>query len=158
MIVGADGEIEYTLHHTEPVGFFGVSRDKKMVGYFKRLHMPASIAIASLYGFAVFEILIGIGFLLLAGWSLLPRAMRRRKEGVLGWFADRTIHRLCFKGGIVVFIAFSIGDILFGDRMELWEHGTFMLLTLVTYDLWYRTDQFVQGSEKDAAVDEAAVA
>ncbi len=26
--------------------------------------------------------------------------------------------------------------ILFGDRMEPWEHRTFMVLTLVTYDMW----------------------
>ena len=35
-----------------------------------------------------------------------------------------------------IFLAFSVGDILFGDRQELWEHGTFMVLTLLTYQLY----------------------
>lgn len=28
------------------------------------------------------------------------------------------------------------GLLLFGDRAELWEHGTFMVLTLMTYQLY----------------------
>lgn len=37
---------------------------------------------------------------------------------------------------MLIFLAFSTGDILFGDRAELWEHGTFMVLTLMTYQLY----------------------
>ena len=32
-----------------------------------------------------------------------------------------------------------------------WEHGTFMVPTLLTYDLWYRTDQFVEAQERSEA-------
>lgn len=44
--------------------------------------------------------------------------------------------RLVFKLSMFIFLVFSVGDILFGDRQELWEHGTFMVLTLLTYQLY----------------------
>jgi hypothetical protein len=34
---------------------------------------------------------------------------------------------------MVVFFGFSIFDILVGDRMELWEHGTFLILATIHY-------------------------
>ena len=80
--------------------------------------------------------------------SLLPSD----RQSQFPLFVDRTIHRLAFKGSILVFVVFSVGDILFGDRAELWEHGTFLVLCLVTYDLWFRTDSFLLDlSKKEAA-------
>ena len=76
--------------------------------------------------------------------------VRERSDGLWGLFQDRTVHRLSFKGGIVIFIVFALGDILFGGRAELWEHGTFMVLCLVTYDMWYRTDKFIGAREHQA--------
>ncbi len=152
VLVDQHGAIQYTLHNIEPQGFYGVTRDSKMIGYFNRLGLPKELALASLYGFAVFEVLVGFGFLLLVLWSLLPRKIRTREVGIWAPFEARTIHRLCFKAGIIIFIAFCTGDILFGDRTELWEHGTFMVLTLVTYDMWYRTDQHVEASESGTAL------
>ena len=31
-------------------------------------------------------------------------------------------------------------DILLGDRIELWEHGTFLVMCLLTYFVWFRVD------------------
>ncbi len=31
-----------------------------------------------------------------------------------------------------------------GERMELWEHSTFLVLCLVTYMLWQRADNYVK--------------
>jgi len=143
VLVDSDGEIALKLYSVEPQGFFGVSRDNKMVHYCQRLHLPRGLALTSLYGFAIIECMLGLGFFVLVVWSLLPRKTRLRKDGLWELFSARVIHRLCFKGGLAVFLVFCVGDILFGDRMELWEHGTFMILTLVTYDMWYRTDQFM---------------
>ena len=98
------------------------------------------------------EVFLGLGFAMLVLWSLSSTKFRERDDGMWELFSTRAFHRLCFKGGIFVFLAFSVGDILFGDRMELWEHGTFMLLTIVTYDLWCRTDRFV--AEKEDAVED----
>jgi hypothetical protein len=107
-----------------------------MIGYFARLGLPAWMALSTLYGMAVFEIVLGAMFFALFVWSLLPP----RRQEALPLFADRTIHRLAFKGSILVFVLFSTGDILFGDRTELWEHGTFLVLCLLTYVLWFRAD------------------
>ena len=88
---------------------------------------------------AVVELVLGITFLALFVWSLVPVEMQTRPQ----LFADRTVHRLAFKGSVLVFVIFSTGDILFGDRTELWEHGTFIVLCLLTYFLWFRVDLFV---------------
>ena len=34
---------------------------------------------------------------------------------------------------MAVFFGFSIFDNLVGDRMELWEHGTFLILATIHY-------------------------
>lgn len=148
VLLDEDGNRVYTQHPIEPTGFFGVTRDNKMIDYFARISLSREAALAFLYGIAVVEIILGLAFSALVVWSLLPGRLRTRQSGYWGLFADRTIHRLCFKGGILVFLLFSTGDILFGDRTELWEHGTFMVLCLVTYDMWYRTDQFVSERER----------
>ena len=109
--------IVYELHPTEPIGWFGVNRDSKMIGYFNRLHLNKNIAITSLYFIAIIEILIGIGFL----YALVVKQNRNE------------IVRLTFKISMGIFFGFSIFDILCGDRTELWEHGTFLLLATLHY-------------------------
>jgi len=90
---------------------------KKMIGYFERLGINKSIALGSLYSIAVLEILIGIGFLfaLFAGEK------------------QHDIVRLTFKISMGIFLGFSIFDIICGDRTELWEHGTFLILATIHY-------------------------
>jgi len=100
-------------------GWFGTNRDDKFVHYFDRLDLPEEAALCSLYGFAVLEIILGIAFFTL----LFKRT-------------PKVIHRTCFKASLILFIAFMTGDILFGDRMELWEHGTFMVLVIITFQLY----------------------
>ncbi len=134
---GGDKFFEFFTMH--PTGWYGANRDVQIIDYFQRLYLPKELALISLYSIGVLELLLGLTFLALFIWSILPEKMRENKEGL---FADRTIHRLAFKGSILVFIMFSIGDILFGDRDELWKHGTFIILCLYTYDVWYRSDQF----------------
>lgn len=102
------------------VGWFGVNRDPKFIDYFSRLGLPSELALTCLYGFAVLEVVVGLTFLAVL---LRPNI-------------SRTVHRLAFKVSMLIFLAFSTGDILFGDRAELWEHGTFMVLTLMTYQLY----------------------
>ena len=144
-VVVEDGEIVGAIHPREPVGWYGVNRNAKMIGYFSRLGMPSWVALTFLYGTAVFEILIGLTFLALFFWSLLPVERQTKPE----LFADRTIHRLAFKASVFVFVIFSTGDILFGDRIELWEHGTFLVLCLLTYYVWFRVDLFLLERRRD---------
>lgn len=111
------------------VGWFGVNRDAKFIEYFSRLHLPAELALSSLYFFAVLEILVGFAFLAMLFYRRMPT----------------TAIRLAFKVSMLIFLVFSTGDILFGDRMELWEHGTFMILTLMTYQLYL--DRYVEHAD-----------
>lgn len=97
--------------------FFGVTRDTQFIDYFSRLNLPPTAALVSLYVFGVAEITLGLSFLYI---------MIRRQ-------ASPVINRLNFKASMLLFFAFSIGDILFGDRRELWEHGTFLILVIVSF-------------------------
>lgn len=96
--------------------FFGVTRDDKFVAYFAGLGLNSEIALAFLYSCGVCEIILGIGFLL---------ALRKTK-------AQNELIQACLKAGMLIFITFSVFDILFGDRAELWEHSTFLLLHIVS--------------------------
>ena len=136
---GAPNKPVYKIQPSAKIGWFGVNRDDKMAMYFRTLSLPRWLAIGSLYFFAVAESLLGLMFLALFIWELRREEVREEARNM---FSDRTVHRLAFKGSVLIFVAFSVGDILFGDRMELWEHGTFLVMTLVTYDMWYKSDQF----------------
>ena len=112
-----ENRIIYESHPMETVGWFGINRDAKMIGYFNRLGLNKQIALACLYFLASVEVIVGIGFI----YALFAREKRNK------------IVRLTFKISMAVFFGFSIFDILFGDRMELWEHGTFLILATIHY-------------------------
>lgn len=140
-LVDKDKKVVYSIQPSEKIGWYGVNRDAKFINYFKTLNLPPMIAVVSLYFFAILEIILAILFF----WLFIRQFLDHRKsesDGKISLIEDRTVHRLIFKASIWIFIAFITGDILFGDRAEVWEHGTFLIMTLVTYDLWYRTDQF----------------
>ncbi len=139
-LVDENNNVIYTVQPSQKIGWYGANRDDKFANYFSRLSLPPIIATSSLYFFAVLEIVLAFLFF----WLFLKQFSRGEPEDekVVNLFTDRTVHRLIFKLSIWIFIAFLTGDILFGDRAEVWEHGTFLLMTLITYDMWYRTDQF----------------
>ncbi len=130
--------VVYSIQPSEKIGWYGVNRDAKFANYFRTLGLPPSVATVTLYFFAILEIIIAAMFL----WLFIRQFMENKEESKIKLIADRTVHRLIFKASIWIFIAFITGDILFGDRIEVWEHGTYLAMTIVTYDLWYRTDQF----------------
>jgi len=151
-LVDLRGAVSYKFFTMHPTGWYGVNRDVQIIDYFKRLYLSKELALISLYSIGVLELLLGLTFSALFVWSVLPEKVRENKTGL---FADRTIHRLAFKGSVLVFIMFSIGDILFGDRAELWEHGTFIILVLYTYDVWYRSDQFFLKMRREKAASDS---
>lgn len=145
--------IVYSIQPSEKVGWYGVSRDAKFANYFRTLNLPPIIATITLYFFAVLEIILAFLFF----WLFLKQFSRDKDfdVGKPNLFTDRTVHRLIFKLSIWIFIAFLAGDILFGDRTEVWEHGSYLLMTIVTYDLWYRTDQFfIEMKKKNMTAEE----
>ena len=141
VLVDKDKNVVYSIQPSEKIGWYGVSRDAKFANYFRTLNLPQMVATVTLYFFAILEIIIAALFF----WLFVRQFFDYKDEAAEGkksLIADRTVHRLIFKASIWIFIAFITGDILFGDRIEVWEHGTYLAMTLVTYDLWYRTDQF----------------
>lgn len=110
--------------------FYGVTRDPKFIDYFASLNLPANVAIVTLYTIGIVEIILGFGFL----YALL----RSEKRSLVG--------ELNFKLSILIFFCFSMGDILFGDRAELWEHGTFMVLVLVSSSFYLREEKNTNSS------------
>ena len=150
-IVDANGTVVYEVHGLNPDGWFGVNRDAKTIGYFERLGMPASWALGALYSIAVVEVLLGLAFLsILLYKPLLTKAMEQALEDNRV-FATQTIHRLAFKVSCLIFVSFIAMDILFGNRTELWEHGTFLILTAMTYRFYIDHEQIEAVEEEQLA-------
>lgn len=138
-VVDDNNNVVFTIQTAAPKGWFGVNYEDQIVSYFKTVHVPRGVALGAMYTFAIFEIIIGAVFLLLFIWQLLPED----REDKANMFTDRTLHRLAYKASVLMFVILSVGFILFGDRARLWEVGTYMAMTLITYDMWYRTDRFL---------------
>ena len=152
-IVDMNGTIAYTYQPTEPNGWFGVNRDEKTIGYFARLGLPSKLALGSLYFVGVIEIMLGIAFLSILFYKpLLPKQLEKILEANKA-FVTQTVHRLAFKTSSLLFVAFMVMDILFGDRTELWEHGTFLILTALAYRFYIDHEQieFVEESQIGSA-------
>ena len=60
VLISPDGEnkIIYESHPMETVGWFGINRDAKMIGYFNRLGLNKHIALVCLYFLASVEVII----------------------------------------------------------------------------------------------------
>lgn len=125
---GENVESPYLDGVTRPSGWFGVNRDTKFIDYFDRLFLPDWLALAFLYAFGVLEVILGIMFMVIIYRSITDTERQRREPKML--------NRLALKCSMLFFFVFCTGDILFGDRLELWEHGTFMILTLLTYQIY----------------------
>lgn len=138
-VVDNENKVVYTIQPQLPQGWFGVNYREQMISYFKTLHVPPGAALAIMYIFAVFEILVGLTFLVLFIWQMLPE----EREDKRNMFTDRTLHRLAYKASVMLFLILSVGYQLFGDRTRLWEVGTYLAMTLIVYDIWYRTDRFM---------------
>lgn len=138
-VVDVNNNIIYTIQPLNTVGWFGVNYEDQMASYFKTIYVPRNVAVGLVYTFAVFEILIGFLFLILFIWQVLPE----EREDKRNMFTDRTLHRLAYKSSVLMFVILSVAYQLFGDRARLWETGTYLAMTLIAYDMWYRTDRFL---------------
>lgn len=143
-VVDMNGNVAFTIQPLNTVGWFGVNYSDQVASYFKTVHLPRSSAMTLLYAFAAAEVLTGLLFLILFVWQLMPG--RAQDSG--GLLADRTVHRIAYKLSVILFLVLSVAFQIFGDRTRLWEIGTYLLMTLVAYDLWYRTDRFLLASRR----------
>lgn len=106
--------------------FFGYDHLADMIAHFALFHLPASLARIALYLLAALEVILGLSFLV-ALFSAHYEASQQRCN---------------FKTAAFIFIALSFGDVLIGDQTQLWEHGTYLLLVLVSYHLYCKPPQF----------------
>jgi len=139
------GELEYRIHKYRIHGWFGVNRDAAFGAYFEQLGISYEISQVILYGFAAVEVLLGIIFLYIFIRSILNIKAEYTRSTLFG---TRTLHRLTFKVSTLIFVFFCFGDSMFGDRMELWEHATFLLLLLISYFLFLQADK-IEKAEHD---------
>lgn len=99
--------------------FFGVTRDEKFIDYFSRIALPEPVALAALSAIGYYEVVLGLSF-------------------VIGGLAAARFGRLTLINlelSLAIFIFFSLGDVLFGDRRELWEHACYIVLIVLSYAL-----------------------
>jgi hypothetical protein len=138
--VGADASAtcSFSDGRSTPCGWFGVDRTMQMQGYFGKLMLPDWLGAITLNFLAVAEIALGVAF----AWMLLRSLMASEKT-------THVVHRMAFKGSFLMFFLFSAGDILFGDRRELWEHGTFLILVIITYRIYVDRNQLRSAVVRD---------
>ena len=141
--VGSDPDMicSFADGRSTTCGWFGTDRDQQMTAYFGKLGLPELIGQMTLYSFAMIEIALGVMFT----WMLMKSLVASER-------LTHVIHRVAFKGSILMFFVFSAGDILFGDRRVLWEHGTFLVLVIITYGIYVDRNQLRSVVARDHGV------
>ena len=101
--------------------WFGKDRTEQFSEYFDKVALPDAWIEPLLIGTGIWELLVALPFILVFG-ALVFR----------GYFDEAKFRIGMFLGG-VTFTGFCFFDIIFGDRAELLEHSTFLVLIGVTY-------------------------
>lgn len=107
-------------------GGIGINRECQFTRYYQKLGWSESLVKPTLYFAGFTEITLGMLFLYLF-WRELFSEQRVCHES----------YTLAFIGSFLVFLGLSALDILVGDRTELWEHGSYISLILVSYRLYF---------------------
>ncbi|MGQ0656015.1 MAG: hypothetical protein ACT4P4_27805 [Betaproteobacteria bacterium] len=128
----SEGAPAFRIHPLQPVGWYGVSNAARFVAWFGQLGLPASAALATLYALSVAQLVVAAIFFYLAA-----RATRREPPA-----ASRRLHQGAFVASAALFVVLCVLDILFGERAELWQHGTYLVLVLLSYELWLSADRY----------------
>jgi len=98
----------------------GKDRTEQFTNYFSNSALPVKWIDGLLYFVGIWEILIFL--CLVKSLVSIPRLSRLDYP----WF------EIGMKLGLITFIGFSFFDVIFGDRAELLEHGTFLILVVLT--------------------------
>lgn len=101
--------------------WYGKDRSTQFGGYFDKTSLPDAWMHPLLYLTGVWEILVAIPLYIVLYKTITLRHLDQ-KNFDLGMF-----------WGGATFVGFAFFDIIFGDRAELWEHGTFLILVGVAY-------------------------
>jgi hypothetical protein len=103
--------------------WFGAVRAAKVTDYFAHIHVPVQIALITIYGMGFLEILLGMCFI---SSLLCSRPLRL------------LLSQISLKASILMFCAYSVGDILFADRADMLEHGIYVtpIIISLAFFLW----------------------
>ncbi len=121
VLVDSEGAETFSLYGYETNGLFGSNRNAKTVTFFERIGIAESFSLPLLYSVAVFEIGLGVMFL-----ASLWQCFRKNSSFV-------ECASLSYKLSIVLFTGFCAVDVLIGERIELWEHTTFIVALALSY-------------------------
>ena len=146
IIVNSRGKRVFQQYSALPYGFYGTNQSAKAKTQYARLGVPKAIGTTIFTVITVAELMVGLLFMVLLFRKRLGRLTNGRPAGLWGLFNDHTLYRLALKSSAGLLILFALGDILFGDKAALWEHGVFLMIALVTYDLWLRSGQKAGGA------------
>jgi len=117
---------------TEPVTFWhGKNRYVQFSDYLYSIGIENEFLVWSLIGIVTVIEAVALIFVLSALTSFAKNNWNKARD----YFFMATVTSL------FIFTLFSIGDQVFGDRTELWEHGTFFMLTLVS---WFGYKHYAQ--------------
>jgi hypothetical protein len=137
-VVNAEtGELEQRIMKYRFNAPYGKNRTASFNAYFGQLGLSNDVAQFTLKLIGALEIGLGLLFFYIFIRSLSPYNQYNRTT----MFGTRTLHRLCFKASVTAFILFMTFDVAVADRMELWEHSSFLLLLLFTYYLFLQSDR-----------------
>jgi hypothetical protein len=131
------GEIVYRAFSYRIHDGYGSNRNAKFRAYFDQSGLSYETSQFFLYLISVIEIILGLVFLYLFIRSLSSKDQYNRTT----LFGTRTLHRLAFKAGTLMFVAFLIADLYWGDRWEVFEHSLYFLFMLYTYSLFLQSDR-----------------
>jgi hypothetical protein len=108
--------------------WFGKDRTVQFGGYFEKTGISDGILLPLLYITGVWELILAIPFII----ALCCFTKKNAELLKTGFF---------WSGA--TFVGFAFFDVIFGDRAELWEHGTFFILVISSFIV-----VFGAGSEK----------
>lgn len=103
--------------------WYGKDRTTQFGTYLERTAMPETLLSPLLYFTAIVEFIV-----------FVPLGMVIYSLAIKGTVVRRTFE-LGFVGSIVIYMGFSFFDVIFGDRAELLEHGTFLIGVLLSYKI-----------------------
>ena len=107
---------------------FWVGKDRmaQFVNYYSSLGIESSLLPQITLGFVTIVESLAFIFLLIALISYVTK--RRRKAQKLFFWGTLM--------GLIIFSFFSLGDQVFGDRMELWEHTSYWVALLISWAMY----------------------
>jgi hypothetical protein len=105
--------------------FLWVGKDRfaQFTKYFTSIGVESPTVVSGFLIFVSIAEIIALVFVGLALWHLI----RRNDEKARSFFFRGTV------AGLFVFTFFAVGDQIFGDRMELWEHTTFWMALIISW-------------------------